>query len=40
VAPSLAVLGIFPTLQSIGAQIVMLIAIVVGFIRNRQRAAA
>ncbi|MEO6779639.1 MAG: cytochrome c/FTR1 family iron permease [Bradyrhizobium sp.] len=38
-APRLAVLGIFPTLQSIGAQILMLVAIVVGFIWNRQRAA-
>lgn len=40
VAPRLAVLGIFPTLQSIGAQILMLLAIIVGFIWNRQRAAA
>jgi len=34
------VLGVFPTLQSIGAQILMLIAILVGFVWNRQRAAA
>ena len=39
-APRLVVLGVFPTLQSIGAQILMLIAILVGFVWNRQRAAA
>jgi high-affinity iron transporter len=40
IAPRLVVLGVFPTLQSIGAQILMLIAILVGFVWNRQRAAA
>ena len=39
-APRLAVLGVFPTLQSMGAQVLMLIAILVGFVWNRQRAAA
>lgn len=40
IAPRWAMLGVFPTLQSIGAQILMLVAIVVGFVWNRQRAAA
>ena len=32
-------LGIFPTLQSMGAQLLMLVAIVIGFMLNRRRAA-
>ena len=36
----LAVLGIFPTWQSIAAQIVMLLAVAAGFLMNRRRAVA
>ncbi len=34
-----SMLGIFPTLQSIGAQLLMLIAVFGGFLLNRRRAA-
>lgn len=36
----ISVLGIFPTLQSMGAQLLMLVAVTGGFILNRRRAAA
>ena len=39
-AQRLVMLGVFPTLQSIGAQILMLVAILIGFVWNRQRAGA
>ena len=39
-APRLVFLGVFPTLQSIGAQVLMLVAILVGFVWNRHRAGA
>src|SRR3546814_2236288 len=35
--PRVSILGIFPTLQSIGAQIFMLLAIGAGFTMNRRR---
>jgi len=35
----IAMLGIFPTLQSMAAQLLMLVAVVAGFILNRRRAA-
>ncbi len=35
-----SMLGIFPTLQSMGAQLLMLIAVLGGFFLNRRRAAA
>ncbi|WP_319798404.1 FTR1 family protein [Nitrobacter sp.] len=38
-APRFSMLGVFPTLQSIGAQVVMLLAIVMGFAWNRRKAA-
>lgn len=36
----IAMLGIFPTWQSIAAQVLMLVAVAVGFLLNRRRAAA
>ncbi len=38
-APRLSMLGIFPTMQSIGAQLLMLAALVAGFMFNHRRAA-
>src|SRR3546814_5777698 len=38
--PRVSILGIFPTLQSIGAQIFMLLAIGAGFAMNRRRGIA
>ncbi len=37
--PRVTILGVFPTLQSIGAQILMIVAIVIGFTLNRRRSA-
>lgn len=37
--PRIALLGIFPTIQSLGAQVGMLVAILLGFTLNRRRAA-
>jgi high-affinity iron transporter len=38
--PRITMLGIFPTVQTLGFQIAMIVAIVVGFARNQRRAGA
>ena len=38
--PRITMLGIFPTVQTLGFQIAMIVAIVVGFARNQHRAGA
>jgi high-affinity iron transporter len=38
--PRLSIIGLFPTLETIAAQILVLVALVLGFAVNRRRVAA